>query len=125
MADSPEDIRKKTKIYLAVGGILFLGTILTYFVATAEALDFGKHGFDTMDCLVGFLIASIKATLVAYIFMHLNHEKKAVYWIFFGSFATAASLAFLTALAYYSPIHDKFFPGAKPGYEGQVDAGGK
>jgi len=121
MADSPEDIRKKTKLYLLIGGVLFLGTILTYLVATREWLDFGKHGFDTVDCLIGFTIASVKATLVAAIFMHLNHEKKAVYWIFFGSFATAASLAGLTALAYFSPIHDKFFPNAKAGYVGQHD----
>ncbi|MFD0892412.1 cytochrome C oxidase subunit IV family protein [Luteolibacter ambystomatis] len=121
MADSPEDIKKKTKTYLLVGGVLFIGTVLTYLVATQEFLDFGKHGFDRDDCLIGFAIASVKATLVAAIFMHLNHEKKAVYWIFFGSFITAASLAGLTALAYFSPIHDKFFPGAKPGYEGQAE----
>lgn len=121
MADSPEDIKKKTKTYLLVGGVLFLGTILTYLVATTEVLDVGKHGFDTADCLLGFAIASVKASLVAAIFMHLNHEKKAIYWIFFGSFVTAASLAGLTALAYFSPIHDRFFPGAKAGYQGQVE----
>lgn len=114
MADSPEEIRKKIKLYLLIGGVLFLGTVITVAVATQESLDFGKHGFDAMDCIVGLTIATIKATLVALIFMHLNHEKKAIYWIFFGSFVFAAALAGLTALAWMSPIHDKFFPGAKP-----------
>ena len=85
MADSPDEIRKKTKTYLVVGSVLFIGTVLTVMVATQEWLDFGGHGFDAYDCIVGLCIASIKASLVAAIFMHLNHEKKAIYWIFFGS----------------------------------------
>jgi caa(3)-type oxidase subunit IV len=119
MADSPEDIKKKIKTYLLVGGVLFVGTIITYLVATQEALDVGRHGFDMADCLLGFAIATVKATLVAYIFMHLNHEKPTVYWIFFGSFVFAIALGGLTAMAYFDPIFDKFFPGAVPGYIGQ------
>lgn len=109
MADTPEAIKKSVRTYLFVGGILFLGTILTVLVATVPALDIGKHGFDMMDCILGLSIATIKASLVLFIFMHFNHEKKAVYWLFGSGLCMVCSLAFLTALAIWDPIFDKFF----------------
>ena len=78
MADTPEAIKKSVRTYMFVGGILFLGTVITVLIATVPALDFGRHGFDAMDCVLGLTIATIKASLVAFLFMHLNHEKKAV-----------------------------------------------
>jgi len=111
MADTPEAIRKAVRTYMAVGLILFAGTVLTVLVAECEFLDFGGHGFDTIDCLIGLAIALTKATFVALVFMHLNHEKKAVYWIFGGSFVFVAALYGLTAFAKSDPIHDPFFYG--------------
>jgi caa(3)-type oxidase subunit IV len=111
MADTPEAIKKSVRTYMFVGGILFLGTIITVLVASVEALDVGKHGFDAMDCILGLTIATIKASLVAFIFMHLNHEKKAVYWLFASGLCMVCSLAFLTALAIFDPIHDPLFFG--------------
>lgn len=102
MAESVEEIKKATKSYLIVFGILLLGTVITYLVATTEFLDFGGHGFDVYDCVLGLAIATFKATCVAYVFMHLNHEKKAIYWIFFGSFVFVAFMAFLISFAYQS-----------------------
>ncbi len=121
MADSPEAIKKSIRTYLLVMGALFVGTVVTYLVATLPALDFGGHGFDAADCVIGLLIATVKATLVAAIFMHLNHEKKSIYWIFFGSFIFVAALGGLLALAYVSPIHDKFFPQGKPAHYGDKE----
>lgn len=111
MADSPEEIRKTLKTYLIVGLILFAGTVLTVLVATVPAFDVGRHGFDPLDCVVGLAIATFKASCVGYVFMHLNAEKKAVYWIFGGSFVFAAALYLLTALAKSDPIHDPLFYG--------------
>ena len=74
MADTPEAIKKSVRTYLFVGGILFLGTIITVLIATVPALDVGHHGFDAMDCVLGLTIATIKACLVAFIFMHLNRS---------------------------------------------------
>ena len=109
MADSPEAIKKAVRTYLIVGTILFIGTILTVLVATQPQLDVGAHGFDKWDCILGLTIATIKATLVAAIFMHLNHEKKAVYWLFGSGVCAVISLAGLTALAMGDPIFDRFF----------------
>jgi caa(3)-type oxidase subunit IV len=111
MADTPEAVRKSIRTYLFIGGTLFLGTILTYLVATVPALDCGAHGFDVYDAIVGFSIAGIKASLVAAVFMHLNHEKKAVYWIFGSGIVFVIGLFYLTKLAKDDPIHDPLFYG--------------
>lgn len=107
--DTPEAIKKTTRLYLMVGLILFICTGLTVAVATVEALDIGRHGFDMWDCILGLAIATFKSCLVAFIFMHLNHEKKAVYWLFGSGLCMVCSLAFLTALAIWDPIYDPFF----------------
>lgn len=113
MADSVAEIQKAKKTYALVFGALLVGTVLTVLVAAPPAwlywLDVGKHGFDVWDAVVGLLIASTKATLVAVIFMHLNHEKRAVYWIFFSSLLLVLVMAALLALAKYSPIYDIYF----------------
>ncbi len=106
MADTPEAIKKSIRIYLIVFGVLLLGTGLTVAVAEVPWLDVGKHGFDKWDCVLGLTIATIKASLVASIFMHLNHEKKAVYWLFGSGLCMVCSLAFLTALAMEDPIEN-------------------
>lgn len=109
MAGSIEEIQKSKKTYLMVFGALLVGTVLTVLVATVEALDVGKHGFDKWDAIVGLLIATTKAALVALIFMHLNHEKKAIYWIFINALLLCAVMFGLLFLAKYSPIFDEFF----------------
>jgi caa(3)-type oxidase subunit IV len=109
MADSIEAIQKAKKTYLLVFGALLVGTVLTVLVATVPALDIGGHGFDIYDAILGLLIASTKATLVAAIFMHLNHEKKLIYWVFFGSIFFFFAMGALFALAESSPIFDHNF----------------
>jgi caa(3)-type oxidase subunit IV len=109
MADSIEAIHKAKKTYLLVFGALLVGTILTVLVATVPALDIGGHGFDMWDAILGILIATTKASLVAAIFMHLNHEKKLIYWVFFGAIFFFFAMGALFALAETSPIWDYNF----------------
>jgi caa(3)-type oxidase subunit IV len=117
MADSPEAIEKSLRLYKLIGGVLFAGTVITVLVATVPALDFGKHGFDTADMVLGLLIASVKATLVAAIFMHLNHEKSMIYWLFGFGILAAFFLVALIALAKWDPIHYNGFGSGVPGSE--------
>lgn len=113
MADSPEEIKSHFGLYKTIGGILFAGTVLTVAVATIPWLDFGGHGFDKADAILGMAIATTKASLVAWFFMHFNHEKKAIYWIFLGSLVFAAILIALFALAMTDPItFDTLLPAA-------------
>lgn len=109
MADSIEAIQKAKKTYLLVFGALLVGTILTVLVATVPALDVGGHGFDIYDAILGLIIATTKATLVAVIFMHLNHEKKLIYWVFFGAIFFFFAMGALFALSESSPIFDYNF----------------
>jgi caa(3)-type oxidase subunit IV len=111
MADTPEAIRKSIRTYLIIGAILFAGTIITVLVATVPWLDVGHHGFDAMDAILGLAIATTKAGLVAAVFMHLNHEKKAVYWIFGSGLFFVFWLFFLIGLAKKDPIFDPLFYG--------------
>jgi cytochrome c oxidase subunit 4 len=113
MADTPEAVKKSIRTYLFVGAILFIGTIVTVLVATVPALDVGHHGFDTMDAILGLAIATTKASLVAAVFMHLNHEKKAVYWIFGSGLVFVFWLFVLIGLAKKDPIHDPLFYGSQ------------
>lgn len=117
MADSPEALQKSLRLYKLIGGVLFAGTIITVMVATIPALDFGKHGFDTADMVLGLLIASVKATLVAAIFMHLNHEKRMIYWLFGFGLVAGFFLIALIALAKWDPIHYNGFGNGVPGSE--------
>ena len=115
MADSPEEVKKHLKLYGLIGASLFVGTVVTVAVATIPALDIGGHGFDAYDMWLGLAIAATKMFLVGYFFMHLNHEKKAIYWIFFGSLAFAAILIGLFGWAFGDPItFDGLLP-VKPG----------
>ncbi len=116
MADSIEALEKSKKTYILIFGALLVGTVLTVLVAEGPVMfswlawmDVGGHGFDIWDAVVGLLIATTKAFLVAYFFMHLNHEKKAIYWIFGSGIIFVAWMAFLLALAYRNPIHDYLF----------------
>jgi len=110
--DSPEEIKKAVKKYTMVGVCLFIGTLLTVAVAVVPWMDYGNKGFSTGDLVIGLLIATVKASLVMYFFMHLNSEKKMIY--FFGIIAVimALFLYFLTKMAFVDPIEDvNFFQG--------------
>ena len=117
MADSPEALQKSLRLYKLIGGVLFAGTVITVMVATMPWLDVGKHGFDTMDMILGLGIATVKASLVAAIFMHLNHEKRLIYWLFGFGLVAAFFLVALIALAKWDPIHYNGFRTGVPGSE--------
>ncbi|MGD1977782.1 MAG: cytochrome C oxidase subunit IV family protein [Akkermansiaceae bacterium] len=82
MADSIAEVQKAKKLYMFIGLLLFFFTVVTVMVATVEDLDFGEHGFDKADAIIGLLIAAFKASLVMIIFMHLNHERPLIYFVY-------------------------------------------
>jgi caa(3)-type oxidase subunit IV len=117
MADSPEAIKKATRLYLFIGLILFGGTLLTVAVAMVPWMDVGHHGFDVWDMVLGLCIATVKASLVALIFMHLNHEKRLIYWLFGFGLIGAFFMVALIALAKWDPIRYNGFKTGVPGSE--------
>jgi caa(3)-type oxidase subunit IV len=114
-----ESVRKATRTYLFVGLILFCGTIATVLVATVPWLDIGGHGFDKWDAILGLGIASFKASLVALIFMHLNHERRLIYIFMALAALHATGMFFGTYLHFWDFVHDShFFEEVHPESEG-------
>lgn len=109
MADSPEEIRKHMKTYWMVGGVLFIGTLLTVAVAKLQFLDVGAHGLSGGDIFIGLCIAIIKASCVALIFMHLNAEKSLIYKFLLFTVFFFFGLMFLSLFEVWDPIRQQFF----------------
>jgi cytochrome c oxidase subunit 4 len=73
-AHASDDISKHVKTYFMVFGALMVLTVVTVSVSylhlpTHEAI------------VVALLIATIKGSMVAMFFMHLNHERRIIYWV--------------------------------------------
>jgi len=73
MGDSHADISKHVKSYIMVFVALAILTIVTVWAST---VDFGSG-----HVAIALLIAVIKASLVAAIFMHLKWEKSKSIWL--------------------------------------------
>ena len=73
-AHSPEAVKKQVRAYIAVFGALGVLTVLT---VGASYLHLSLQG----AIALALVIASIKAALVAAVFMHLNNEKKVVWLV--------------------------------------------
>jgi len=73
-----KNIAKHIVHYRNVFIYLLIGTALT---VAASYLEFNVQRSIAGAVFVGLLIASIKGYLVAANFMHLNSEKKTIYWI--------------------------------------------
>lgn len=102
MADNIEEIQKSVKKYLIIGGALIFFTIVTVGLSYVEL---PTHG---LNIIVGMILATFKASLVALIFMHLNHEKSVIYKVL----AFTAVFAFvLFILFYFSNIEGLVFEG--------------
>ncbi|MEX1048722.1 MAG: cytochrome C oxidase subunit IV family protein [Akkermansiaceae bacterium] len=114
-----ESVTKATRTYLFVGGLLFLGTIATVLVATVPWLDIGEHGFDKWDAMLGLGIATFKASLVALVFMHLNHERRLIYVFMVIAALHAAGFFIGTYMHFWDTVHDQyFFEEPRPRQEG-------
>lgn len=75
MGGNHADIDRHVRIYMAVFGTLLLFTGLT-----VAAWKWGPEAVGP-TVAIALAIALIKASLVALFFMHLNAEKKLIYWV--------------------------------------------
>lgn len=72
MHSDPADMKKSIRTYGFVGGLLLVFTVIT--VAVNQV-----HLAVPFAITVALVIATMKGSMVASIFMHLNHEKKWIY----------------------------------------------
>src|SRR2546421_8017741 len=110
--NNPPDVSQDPKEYEEyahgiqkhVRGYLLVGALLLTFTAVTVALSYVDFGTRKANIAVAMLVATLKAGLVAAIFMHLAAEKRLIYriLIFTGLFVFA--LFWLIYLAWYDPI---------------------
>jgi caa(3)-type oxidase subunit IV len=72
MSSNPEAIKKSVRLYMMIGAVLFVFTGIT--VAVNQV-----HLAIPLAITVALIIATIKGSSVATVFMHLSHEKKWIY----------------------------------------------
>ena len=92
---SNKDIAHHIIHYRNVFIYLLIGTALT---VAASYLEFNVKDSIAGAIFIGLLIASIKGYLVAANFMHLNSEKKMIYWILMLTVFFLALLLFIPLL---------------------------
>ncbi|HRH94325.1 MAG TPA: cytochrome C oxidase subunit IV family protein [Prosthecobacter sp.] len=98
MADNIEAIQKSIKKYIAIGALLI------FFSGLTVALSYWELPTHSLNILVGMILATIKAALVALIFMHLNHERSVIYKILVFTVVLAVVLFVLFVLAHDDPL---------------------
>jgi len=85
MHSDAAEVKKSVRRYMMIGAALFVGTVLT--VAANQV-----HLVVPLAITVALIIASIKGSMVAAVFMHLNHEKR---WIYAALLLTLAGFIVL------------------------------
>ena len=85
MHSDPEAIRKQVRTYMMVGAALFVFTGIT--VAVNQI-----HLAVPLAITVALIIATMKGSMVAAVFMHLNHER---IWIYAALVLTVIGFAIL------------------------------
>jgi caa(3)-type oxidase subunit IV len=92
------DVSKHIRGYLKIGAILLFGTLLTV------ALSYVNFGSMKANVAIAMLVATVKATLVALVFMHLSSERKLIYRILLFTAFFVLGLFWLTYLHWYDPV---------------------
>jgi caa(3)-type oxidase subunit IV len=98
----PAEIKKTVRTYLIVGAALYVGTIVT--VAVNHV-----HLVVPMAITAALIIASVKGSLVASIFMHLSHEKR---WIYGSLLLTVAFFIVLLSVPLLTTLDNIGSPNA-------------
>lgn len=88
MAGSHKDISKHVRLYMAIFAVLAVFTVITVAVATV-------HMSKPWNFVIGLTIAAMKASLVAWVFMHLKWDKQRTIWMTLGLCAVLFSALIL------------------------------
>ena len=84
-----------------VRGYLMVGALLLSFTAITVALSYVNFGTPKANIAVAMLVATLKAGLVAVIFMHLAAEKRLIYRVLIFTGFFVLGLFWLIFLAWY------------------------
>jgi caa(3)-type oxidase subunit IV len=102
-----------SKVYLAIGGLLFLFTVITVALSYIDfdrigvfiwAFDkIGIHGF-AINIVIGMIVATFKVCLVGAWFMHLKQETMEIWRPLLFTLFFVLALFLLLILAHSDPI---------------------
>jgi cytochrome c oxidase subunit 4 len=84
-----------------VRGSLMVGALLLSFTAITVALSYVNFGTPKANIAVAMLVATLKAGLVAAIFMHLAAEKRLIYRVLVFTGFFVLGLFWIIFLAWY------------------------
>ena len=87
-----------------IGAYVKVGIALLVLTGVTVGLSYVDFGSRSMNILIGMFVASVKATLVAAIFMHLKGEKMTIWRFLIMTAIFATGLFFLTYLSHSDPI---------------------
>jgi cytochrome c oxidase subunit 4 len=87
-----------------IGAYVKVGVALLVLTGITVGLSYVDFGSRSMNIVVGMIVATIKASLVAAIFMHLKGEKMTIWRFLIMTGIFAVGLFFLTLLAHSDPI---------------------
>jgi cytochrome c oxidase subunit IV len=114
MHSDPAAIKKSVRLYWMIGAALYVFTVIT--VAVNQV-----HLAVPLAVTLALIIATFKGSMVAAVFMHLNHEKK---WIYGALILTVAFFIVLMSVPMFTtmdsigtPIHHAA-PAGAAGAEG-------
>jgi caa(3)-type oxidase subunit IV len=109
------EVRKSIRSYMIVFGSLMVLTIIT---VAAASLQVGV----AMGVVIALAIASVKASMVAGVFMHLAHEKM---WIYGSLILTAAFFLVLILIPLFAGLDHIGTPGGATAIHAPAAAGGE
>jgi len=102
--DSPEAIKKASRLIYIIGAVLVAGTVLTVAV---RGVDMGSRAG---NIALGMIIATIKALCVMLVFMHLKSERVLIYKILCFTLIFVTGLFALTYLGWADPLWSHVIP---------------
>jgi caa(3)-type oxidase subunit IV len=95
MHSSPEEVRASVRKYMMIGAALLVFTVIT--VAVNQV-----HLAVPLAITVALIIACMKGSMVAAVFMHLSNEKK---WIYGALILTVIGFVILMTVPMFT-VHD-------------------
>ncbi len=108
MSEATHDYSKTKKTYAKVGIALGVCTCITVALGLYPPFDVGPPGPTPGDFVIGLAVATTKASLVALIFMHLNHERGLIYKLLLFTCVFALGLMALTLFSDLDGIVEQY-----------------
>ena len=97
MHSDPAEVKRSVRSYITVFVMLMVFTVIT--VAAASF-----HFAVPLAITIALVIATMKGSMVAGVFMHLSHEKQLIYGALLLTFMFFVMLLFLPVLAYMDRV---------------------